>query len=604
MGKRIADKELTQLNQFDDDNSDDYSGEGEFKRANESELSRRVIKKPKSRLKNAGAGASAATTSASNPAPKTTSLFSGISGFGAPKENTTSSSKGLFSGISLGSFGSTPGSSGFSFGKPAEKTEKSSTLFPSAQQKSDTNSQSTTSATSDGNPLFGTSNSTESSAVGKSNAFGGTPFSFPSFKSDAKATDDDKKGSSGNEDLKKPYMKLRGLNVSFKKHISEILENDPFCDISEIFAEYTKYRKDISATIDSNSQNIKDKKSTATETSATAVSTNSLFSAGGSSEKTTANSLFGSSAGFSLTSNTASSNPDSTSKPAFGSSSSSGFQFGSTATDDKKEDVTAASKLESSSSSSIFGKLGPKPEPSSSSPFAFGSTGSDSAQKTAGSGFGSMDTTSAPQFSFSKLTDQNTSSSLFGTSTATPSFGFGSNSSTTTANAENSTQKEDGSNKDSFGDEKEVESKSDNEEDKKGGDDGNAESTATTNTTTGEEGEVTVHSARVKLYKWDSKNKKYSDMGVGNLKINESADEDGDVKYKARLLCRQEGTNKITLNCAFFKTMLTEHTEGKKEVGVVVVEEGRPVKTLIRIKTPAMAKELYNAIISTKDKLE
>ena len=97
--------------------------------------------------------------------------------------------------------------------------------------------------------------------------------------------------------------------------------------------------------------------------------------------------------------------------------------------------------------------------------------------------------------------------------------------------------------------------------------------------------------------------KKYADLGIGQLKVNESSGGDNAGKYHARLLCRQEGSGKITLNAAIFKSMILEHNDGKKEVGVVAVEDDKPIKYLIRTKNAAMANELFTHIKSVKDKL-
>ncbi|KAJ2844431.1 hypothetical protein GGI22_006880, partial [Coemansia erecta] len=71
MGKRTAEKQLTQLNQHEDDvdDSTEHYGGG-FHMAAKEKLSQRVIKKPRSRLRGA---ANTATTSASGGQPNTPS---------------------------------------------------------------------------------------------------------------------------------------------------------------------------------------------------------------------------------------------------------------------------------------------------------------------------------------------------------------------------------------------------------------------------------------------------------------------------------------------------------------------------------------------------
>ncbi|KAJ1951305.1 hypothetical protein EC988_004082, partial [Linderina pennispora] len=151
MGKRVADRQLTQLNQ-DESDSEGSTGnfEGTFRKANEEVLATRVIKKPKSRLRggpsanaptlptNSFAGFGSPTPAADSSAdaaepPKKKPTFAGFSfgstvekkqGEDAPKPAASSS------GFSFGSFGqaTTAGNpaispSGFGFGGPARKSE-------------------------------------------------------------------------------------------------------------------------------------------------------------------------------------------------------------------------------------------------------------------------------------------------------------------------------------------------------------------------------------------------------------------------------------------------------------------------------------------------
>ncbi|KAJ1963832.1 hypothetical protein GGI12_001807, partial [Dipsacomyces acuminosporus] len=117
-------------------------------------------------------------------------------------------------------------------------------------------------------------------------------------------------------------------------------------------------------------------------------------------------------------------------------------------------------------------------------------------------------------------------------------------------------------------------------------------------TNAGEEGETTEHQTRAKLYMWDGAAKKYKDLGVGNLKVNSWETDSGDKR--ARLICRQEGSDKLTLNAAIFKEMNTEHTAGKKEVGILVITDGKPTRYLIRTKNGDVAKKLYDSIEQVK----
>ncbi|KAJ1935616.1 hypothetical protein FBU59_005329, partial [Linderina macrospora] len=119
-------------------------------------------------------------------------------------------------------------------------------------------------------------------------------------------------------------------------------------------------------------------------------------------------------------------------------------------------------------------------------------------------------------------------------------------------------------------------------------------------TTAGEEGETTETETRSKLYMWDSEAKQYKDLGIGIFKVN-SWSVDG-VK-RARLLCRQVGSDKLTLNASVFREMITDHQGGKKEVVVMIINDGKPVRYLVRVKTPDMAKALYDVIERVKSEL-
>ncbi|KAJ1953576.1 hypothetical protein IWQ62_005960, partial [Dispira parvispora] len=82
MGKRQADKELTQLNQFDND--DDHVGSGEQSSssvASEAALAKRVIKKPMSRKEKLMA-------KRAKGGGKAGSAFAGFAGFGTAPSST------------------------------------------------------------------------------------------------------------------------------------------------------------------------------------------------------------------------------------------------------------------------------------------------------------------------------------------------------------------------------------------------------------------------------------------------------------------------------------------------------------------------------------
>ncbi|KAJ1948273.1 hypothetical protein EC988_005247 [Linderina pennispora] len=119
-------------------------------------------------------------------------------------------------------------------------------------------------------------------------------------------------------------------------------------------------------------------------------------------------------------------------------------------------------------------------------------------------------------------------------------------------------------------------------------------------TTAGEEGEITETETRSKLYKWDAEAKAYKDLGIGIFKVKSWT---ADGAKRARLLCRQVGSDKLTLNVSVFREMVTDHQDGKKEVVVMVIVDGKPVRYLVRVKTPEMAKALYDVIERVKGEL-
>ncbi|KAJ2105386.1 hypothetical protein IW146_008249, partial [Coemansia sp. RSA 922] len=71
---------------------------------------------------------------------------------------------------------------------------------------------------------------------------------------------------------------------------------------------------------------------------------------------------------------------------------------------------------------------------------------------------------------------------------------------------------------------------------------------------------------------------------------------------RARFICRQEGSEKITLNAAMFKAMTIE-IANKRDLGILVISEGLPTRYLVRVKTEAMAQALFGAMERVRDQL-
>ncbi|KAJ2390412.1 hypothetical protein GGI23_005627, partial [Coemansia sp. RSA 2559] len=121
--------------------------------------------------------------------------------------------------------------------------------------------------------------------------------------------------------------------------------------------------------------------------------------------------------------------------------------------------------------------------------------------------------------------------------------------------------------------------------------------------TAGEEGEETEHQVRAKVYVWDGTESKYKDMGVGQLKVNTWETSGLQANRRARVLCRQEGSSKVTLNASLFKEMIVEYTQGKKELGFLVIVNGKPTRYLIRTSSSDTTAALHECIERVKSSL-
>ncbi|KAJ2893488.1 hypothetical protein GGI21_005420, partial [Coemansia aciculifera] len=305
MGKRVADKQLTQLNQFeegvDDNGSDHDSGALGFRRADESTLAQRVIKKPKSRLRATPAAAAA------DP-PPASSAFSGFSGFGssaaaAPAASVSdtgseSSSKGAFKGFSFGqpaasttaakpaasaaasgafgSFGATGGSAfkmgafgapaaaaptattnpkdtpstfnfasktsgGFSFGSkpqpPAAEVKKPAEPVDS-EMAVDEKPAPAFSMTSFQPPTAVASSTTGSSMFGTQSAMPTFASGFVPPNTAAATTTTAASSSSAGSNDDEFFKSIRGLNVSLQKRISDALDANAFVDLTPLLEQY------------------------------------------------------------------------------------------------------------------------------------------------------------------------------------------------------------------------------------------------------------------------------------------------------------------------------------------------------------------------------
>ncbi|KAJ2844971.1 hypothetical protein J3B02_004808, partial [Coemansia erecta] len=583
------------------------------------------------------------------PAP---AAFSGFSGFVAPKPaedkdanksnsntsafaaNTDTSSKGsgLFKGFSFGQpasggkpgFGSASsndnsksvssaskgGSSAAGFTMPAFKfpttaapPATSSVMFSGSPKKP---------TFSSGFVPPGGGGSAAAPSTTKSASVAATTIASPPDASSALSGD---KQSKDEEAL---YKNIRGLNISLQKKISDAIDTNAFVDLTPLLKQYNNHWQKITDgqsvetettglnnTGSSKSQNPDDVASKPVALAAAAAqswgqsqtSVKPTFGFGGASstpldtKSSTAetikvsdttspvrSSMFASlEKPKSKSSDSASSQTASTTKPmafTFGSSNNNNNNSTSSPSAASVPAFAATSAATSAASPAGFS-------------FNFGkSTSGDTkdgeeAKKPFSFGFNK-----SPGFSANSTL--NTSSISSGDS-AKPAFSFGFGSGiTNNLSASPSANGAGAQTKDANDDDDH-----DEEEDREDEDGGKKEPT-----TAGEEGETTEHTVRAKLYMWDSDSKQYKDLGIGNFKVNTwTVDSSG---KRGRVLCRQEGSDKITLNAAMFKEMQVENTNGKKEVGILVVNDGKPTRFLIRVKNAESARNLYNAIEKVK----
>ncbi|KAJ2126307.1 hypothetical protein IW147_000055 [Coemansia sp. RSA 720] len=614
MAKRTAERQLTQLNQHDDEDSD-YQGSN-FQKADEGELAKRVIRKPKSRLR---------SVNAATESPKAS--FSGFAGFGATSSNASEGSgseqpKSSFKGFSFGqsasasekdaqavgassaksggfgssgfgssgfgsaatpafgsggfgakpsvasdkpagfSFGAKPStttdkpsgfsfgtqSSGFTFGKPAAEPEKPTTL--------DTDKP-TASSFSIGafKPPSATAPSTASTGMfSKTSA-------QPSFKSgfvpptgatQPKAEPKVEPAKSASDD--EFYRHIRGLNASIQKKITDAIAVNAFVDLTPLLEQYRKHWKQVTEDFMPDIGAVDTAKPAVTEPVVSkAAVTEPVVSKAAVTEPVVSKAAEtapvvskAAEAAPKKSSMFASlSPPTQSSKPAEPTKFSFGAQSATLATSPKPAETKFAFGAQSTSSST-------SPKPASGSPGGFSFN------------FNKPTPTDAPDaakkpfsFGFGKPVDTK------------PAFSFGLNKPAQSTDAEPKTPTDD--------------AQSDDEPD-----------TARAPTTAGEEGETTVHKVRGKVYMWDSEKKAFKDLGVGNLRINTWETDQGDKR--ARVLCRQETTEKITLNASMFAKMMVEHKGNDKNVGLLAVVDAKPTRFMFRVKTTGEASDLKKAL--------
>ncbi|KAJ2067499.1 hypothetical protein GGI08_001350 [Coemansia sp. S2] len=630
MGKRGAEKQLTQLNQHEEDtdhSSSDQNGAQGFRKADVNTLAQRVIKVPKSRLRNTPAADAA-------DKPATNSAFSGFSGFGSPAAAapaaaptaaaaasasdtaSESSSKGAFTGFSFGqtaanskpaagfgSFGASSTTGAFKMGafgtaaKPVEATTAFS--FGSAATPS-TNSEEPAAAKSAF--TFGSKPSTTSNEPAKGGfSFDGKTSGAFSFGSKPQAPAEEKKPADSaplSVDAKKPaafsmpsFQPPTAASASGSSAFvaqpakptfssgfvppaaaSTAPTSSSAMEVTESDAKDEEFFKSIRGLNVSLQKRIAD-----------ALDVNAFVDLTPLLEQYRQH--------WDLINNSA---PASTTTTTAAASQAQAPVF-----DNNR--LGAATTVAQPAPAPV-----PAPEPTAvtAPKFSFGTapSTSTSAQPAAATGgfsfnFGKPNNTA----SAAPATAATSDSTVESTAAKTPfSFGFGKPQDQTTA--------PDAEKKPAFsfgfggGAQQPAAAAADNDEGSANEDEGENEEEEEKRepTTAGEEGETTEHQIRAKLYAWDKALNKYKDLGVGNFKVNTRPADNG--TKRARFICRQEGSEKITLNAAMFKAMTIE-IANKRDLGILVISEGLPTRYLVRVKTEAMAQALLGTMERVRDQL-
>ncbi|KAG4305743.1 hypothetical protein PORY_000653 [Pneumocystis oryctolagi] len=112
----------------------------------------------------------------------------------------------------------------------------------------------------------------------------------------------------------------------------------------------------------------------------------------------------------------------------------------------------------------------------------------------------------------------------------------------------------------------------------------------------GEENEDIIFTAKAKIYKYSVKENRFSDLGIGILKLNVDKD-----TSKARVLARLEGSGKVIINAGLqkdFQYLIT----GKKSVKIPAIpRDGTGIDTyLVRVRDEETSKKLADLLESKK----
>ncbi|KAG0266916.1 hypothetical protein BG011_000055 [Mortierella polycephala] len=580
MAKRSTDSQLTKddYDQRGHDDDNDDSVMGSFKQASSEELSKRVIKAPRSR-KLAGASnddaqskpspfaamASFSTPVTSQPATGSSGLFS----FGVtpnkPSPSTFATTSSFSTTTAAPMFGGFGGETGF--GKAPSSFAKSASKADDAASDKETKDK-------DGGPgpqvpAAKPLAATSPSVSGGTFLFNGTSTEkvAPDSISSARAVI----GSNVPTDRAQYERTIQALNRTFMEKIEKEFGSNPIVNLAQIFSQYTTKRQAIKLKFSKpqpseSSNDEKESPSGSTTESATGsmakVSQPDPISAAATSGEPKL------SFGVPLSAIGENEPP----KKSF-----SGFNFGVPATITTQ--LSTKTPDSNDNSKSIFGGFGSsttntntapsKPAGTSGWNFGVPSTNSLTATSTSSisadiSATKAASTTSAAPFSFSgtkpfQFTPPATQSST--AITPKPFAGFQLPAATPASSADSQT-----------------------EDSEKMPDDTKSQ---LLESHVGEEGETTVFEVRAKLFAFEDG--QHKDLGVGQFRVNENTE-----TKKRRMIMRTGGTGMITLNSWVIQGM--GPMRDKKTVTVFGIKDGKPKRYLLRVKEEQSAIDLVKEL--------
>jgi hypothetical protein len=112
----------------------------------------------------------------------------------------------------------------------------------------------------------------------------------------------------------------------------------------------------------------------------------------------------------------------------------------------------------------------------------------------------------------------------------------------------------------------------------------------------GEENEKTVFAQRCKLYSMHSETKKWIDLGICSLRINQHKE----TNKKRLLIKSQDATSKVLCNFFIFSEFHPELVEKTNSVMFLGMNpDNKPTKYLLRVKTTDQAKELNDNLVKS-----